>query len=284
MLPLALALALSASPALDEARGHLKAGRIDDVYFALEKASVGADEKGPAAEVLAEASKKALAKKDAVMALQLAQMGVKLAPTSAPALEAAARASRALEQFEDAERYADAWVAADDAKEEARLLRAELAVDNADWDVALTHLDAVKWKGPSAGRAKALREKASRESGQKSAGMSALKDMQRQMEKARAERARAGAEAPSADPVLARSSEVIVYSTAWCGYCRKAKAWLSKKGVAFTEKNIEKDPGAAAELAQKAAAQGVMPSGVPVIDVRGTLVLGFDERRLEELL
>jgi glutaredoxin-like YruB-family protein len=77
---------------------------------------------------------------------------------------------------------------------------------------------------------------------------------------------------------------VIVYSTSWCGYCRKAKAWLTKRGVDFVEKDVEKDPAAAEELAQKAAASGVRPQGVPVIDVRGTLVLGFDQRALEAAL
>ena len=80
------------------------------------------------------------------------------------------------------------------------------------------------------------------------------------------------------------SGGVIVYSTAWCGYCRKAKAWLKKKGVDFTERDIEKDSGAADELARKAQAAGVKPGGVPVIDVKGTLVLGFDEARLDQLL
>ena len=80
------------------------------------------------------------------------------------------------------------------------------------------------------------------------------------------------------------SSDVIVYSTATCGYCRRAKAWLKQKGIAYTEKDVEMDPGAAAELAGKAAAAHVRPQGVPVIDARGTLVLGFDPARLAELL
>lgn len=41
-------------------------------------------------------------------------------------------------------------------------------------------------------------------------------------------------------------SELIMYSTVWCGYCRRLKTMLNAEGIAFTEVDIEHDPAAAA--------------------------------------
>ena len=78
--------------------------------------------------------------------------------------------------------------------------------------------------------------------------------------------------------------EVVVYSTAWCGVCKKAKRLLTKWGVPFVEKDIEASRKAQQELAAKSARAGVRPGGVPVIDVAGTLMQGLDERQLQAAL
>ncbi|MDD9207481.1 mycoredoxin [Georgenia sp. 10Sc9-8] len=39
---------------------------------------------------------------------------------------------------------------------------------------------------------------------------------------------------------------ITMYSTTWCGYCRRLKSQLSSQGIGFTEVNIEHDPGSAA--------------------------------------
>lgn len=77
---------------------------------------------------------------------------------------------------------------------------------------------------------------------------------------------------------------VVIYMASWCGACKQAKAYLRQRNVAFEEHDIEKDPRAAAEMQQKARAAGVSPRGVPVIDFRGTLVLGFDKEKLNRLI
>lgn len=69
---------------------------------------------------------------------------------------------------------------------------------------------------------------------------------------------------------------VTMYSASWCGVCRKARAFLEKEGVAFVEKDIEKDNGAQAELTAKAKKAGVQVGGVPVFDVGGRILPGFD--------
>ncbi len=83
---------------------------------------------------------------------------------------------------------------------------------------------------------------------------------------------------------LAPHDQVIIYGTTWCGACSAAKRWLRGRNETFIEKDVEKDPAAKAELRAKAAAAGISPNRVPIIDVRGRLVVGFDRARLETLL
>lgn len=77
---------------------------------------------------------------------------------------------------------------------------------------------------------------------------------------------------------------VVVYTTSWCGVCKRAKAFLRSSNVPFVERDIEKDPGAEDELRSKALAAGIRPQGVPVLDVAGTLMTGFDRIALSALL
>jgi glutaredoxin len=96
--------------------------------------------------------------------------------------------------------------------------------------------------------------------------------------------------APSADsglraPASAPGAPVVtVYGTSWCGACRAARQYLSDKKIPFADKDIEADPAAAAELAEKAEKAGIPADRVPVLDVRGRLLLGFDAARVEALL
>lgn len=89
---------------------------------------------------------------------------------------------------------------------------------------------------------------------------------------------------PSKRQAKGGSSAVILYSTSWCGACRSAREYLTTKGIPFVEKDIEKDSAAAAELLSKAKAAGISTSGVPVLDVKGTLMQGFNPQQLNNLL
>jgi glutaredoxin len=77
---------------------------------------------------------------------------------------------------------------------------------------------------------------------------------------------------------------VTVYGTSWCGACRAARQYLTERKIPFADKDVERDPAAARELADKASKMGVPTDRVPVIDVRGRLLLGFDRARIEALL
>jgi len=92
-----------------------------------------------------------------------------------------------------------------------------------------------------------------------------------------------GLELPDVQPAAAEGP-IIVYKTSWCGVCKQLEAYLKRKGVDYVAKDIEKDQAAAAELAAKAKAASVPMGSVPMIDVGGELLRGFDRNRLEELL
>jgi glutaredoxin len=89
---------------------------------------------------------------------------------------------------------------------------------------------------------------------------------------------------PPESTAVASASDVIIYGASWCGACKQAKRFFRDKGVAFIEKDIEKEPGARSEMLEKARAQGVSTQGIPVIDVRGKLLAGFDANAVERLL
>jgi len=74
--------------------------------------------------------------------------------------------------------------------------------------------------------------------------------------------------------------DITLYSTSWCGYCKRARSWFAGAGIPFEEHDIEADP--AANAAYKAAGRGY--SGVPLIVVNGTPVRGFDKAKIERLI
>lgn len=76
-------------------------------------------------------------------------------------------------------------------------------------------------------------------------------------------------------------SKVTVYSTTWCAFCNAEKEWLDKLGVEYESKNIEDDAEAHKELLEKI---GGNFQGVPVTDIGGELILGFDRPKLESAL
>jgi glutaredoxin len=92
-----------------------------------------------------------------------------------------------------------------------------------------------------------------------------------------------GLEPPESVAAIA-PGQVIVYKTAWCGVCKQVEAYLRRKGVDYVAKDIEKDRAAAAELQAKASEGGVRTGSVPIIDIGGELIVGFDRARLEKLL
>ena len=95
----------------------------------------------------------------------------------------------------------------------------------------------------------------------------------------------AGSKTPSAlDPNGAVRPAVIVYGASWCGACHQAMAYMKKKGIAFVEKDIEKDTGAEREMRSKLARAGINSGSIPILDVRGKILVGFSEQSLDQAL
>ena len=71
--------------------------------------------------------------------------------------------------------------------------------------------------------------------------------------------------------------DITMYSTTWCGYCKKARRWLTSNDIPFVEKDVEKDAAGAAEFRKLTGGRG----GVPVITVGDTVIRGFSAPSLE---
>lgn len=74
-------------------------------------------------------------------------------------------------------------------------------------------------------------------------------------------------------------AKVIIYSTPTCVYCKMAKALFKEKNVAYEEKDVATDLKAREEMVNKSG-----QLGVPVIDIDGKIVVGFDKTHLLNLL
>lgn len=101
----------------------------------------------------------------------------------------------------------------------------------------------------------------------------------------------AGAGGRTPDPAAARAApeagDVVMYSASWCGVCSQARRWFRNKGIPIVEKDIEKIPGARAEMVERATKAGLSRSqlgGVPMIWVRGRMFPGFDPGQLSQVL
>jgi glutaredoxin len=76
-----------------------------------------------------------------------------------------------------------------------------------------------------------------------------------------------------------RYREVTVYTTSWCGWCRKTLAWLDARGVEYVNKDIEANPDYAAELVEKSGARSI-----PFVEIDGAQIRGFNPRAMSTLL
>jgi len=78
----------------------------------------------------------------------------------------------------------------------------------------------------------------------------------------------------------ARADDVILYGTRSCGACKLARAHLARRGIAFQDLDVERDADALGEYLAKSGGR----PGVPVLDIGGAILQGYDARRMDELL
>lgn len=73
--------------------------------------------------------------------------------------------------------------------------------------------------------------------------------------------------------------KVVIYSTPTCTYCHAAKDFFTQNKVEYTEHDVAADLAARSEMVEKSGQMGV-----PVIDIGGTIIVGFDEGRIKDAL
>jgi len=72
---------------------------------------------------------------------------------------------------------------------------------------------------------------------------------------------------------------IKIYTTPSCAFCKQAKEYFKSKGLEYTEYDVSKDIPRQKEMIDKTG-----QFGVPVIDIGGKFVIGFDKSKIEELL
>ena len=72
---------------------------------------------------------------------------------------------------------------------------------------------------------------------------------------------------------------VKLYSTKWCTYCKMVKNFFKENKIKFKEINVQEDSKAAEEMLDKSG-----QIGVPVIDINGKIILGFNISELKKHL
>jgi len=73
--------------------------------------------------------------------------------------------------------------------------------------------------------------------------------------------------------------KVVVYSTATCPYCVRLKAFLEQQKIPFTEVDVGVDRNGLEEMMKKSGQMGV-----PVTDIEGTIIVGFDQDAIAKAL
>jgi len=78
---------------------------------------------------------------------------------------------------------------------------------------------------------------------------------------------------------MAEKNNVTIYTTPTCPYCEMVKRFFRKNNVEYEEKNVANDQVAVKEMIEKSGQMGV-----PIIDINGEIIVGFNKEKLSELL
>jgi glutaredoxin 3 len=72
---------------------------------------------------------------------------------------------------------------------------------------------------------------------------------------------------------------VTIYSATWCAFCHAAKEYMNRLGVKYEDKDVDADRANAEESINKSGQMGI-----PVIDINGQIIIGFDRPRIDAAL
>jgi glutaredoxin 3 len=76
-----------------------------------------------------------------------------------------------------------------------------------------------------------------------------------------------------------KKQRVVIFTTPTCSHCNHAKHYLRQRGIRFRDVDVSKDPVAARDMVRRSGQQGV-----PVIDINGRIVVGFNRAEVDRLL
>lgn len=84
--------------------------------------------------------------------------------------------------------------------------------------------------------------------------------------------------APEFEPEESRSARpVVIYTTSWCRYCKKARSYFAANNIRYVERNIETSAQARREYDR------LQGTGVPILRIGNTLMRGWDQSRFEKI-
>ena len=75
------------------------------------------------------------------------------------------------------------------------------------------------------------------------------------------------------------AEKIILYSTKWCPWCKRVRDFLISRKIKFIERDVEKSKKYADEVIKKSKQMGI-----PITDVDGKIIIGFDEKKLKKAL
>ena len=75
------------------------------------------------------------------------------------------------------------------------------------------------------------------------------------------------------------NTSVVIYTTTECPWCKKTKEFFKENNVKYSEVNVQEDENARNEIFEKSGQMGV-----PVVDVGGKIIVGFDKNALKMAL
>ena len=76
-----------------------------------------------------------------------------------------------------------------------------------------------------------------------------------------------------------KTKSIVVYTTPTCTFCTAIKNYLGSVGVSYREIDVSRDQQAAQEMVRRSGQQGV-----PQTLIDGRLVIGYDKKKIDELL
>lgn len=76
-----------------------------------------------------------------------------------------------------------------------------------------------------------------------------------------------------------KKSKVVVYSTPQCPYCKMAKDFLKQNKIDYKDIDVSSDEKAASVMIEKSGQMGV-----PVLDIEGIIIVGFDKEKIKKAL